>query len=299
LVSVDSTFFGPFSLGDSDGIPEAITREFDSVIASVRPSQKLFFRGTADPSGWNRNRYSQREYHRLNLSLAQARADWAIARARGSGEAMSPFIMHPQRGVFVYVATYEREVIALASVDTIVRVDSLIVTRRDTVVIAQPITSSPWRFGAGAGLATLFTDGKKFLAPALSLVVTRADKWFVTLTGGWRPMGAAGPGALDPLNRDRAEALASLDLSVFPDSDHPWWGLAFGVQGGWETVRELDEFLERAYGLRVGPRVRISPLDHRLVFGADFQVSNISEFGVTDTKWEAGFAPSLIFNVQF
>ena len=91
----------------------------------------------------------------------------------------------------------------------------------------------------------------------------------------------------------RAEALAALELAVYPTQS--LWGLAFGAQGAWETVQEDDEFLERAYGLKLGPRLRL-PGNPYLEAGLDAQVSNLSQFGREGTWWEIGISPFIRFN---
>ena len=81
-----------------------------------------------------------------------------------------------------------------------------------------------------------------------------------------------------------------------------WIGGAAGFLGAWESIPEFDEYLRRAGGITVGPRVRLGLLGDRadVVLGVDFQLSNLSEFGRPGEKTLApGLATRITFNYVF
>ncbi len=196
--------------------------------------------------------------------------------------------------------------IVLVSVDTIREVKQIdtvvvyvVVERPDTNPVPPP-SGSGWRLGVGGGAASSFVGGMSFAVPALVVNGRKDDGVFITLMGGWFPLDASGDDPLfpdDPRPQflDRAEAIASLSVSVYPSSD--WYGLAFGAIGAWETVRESDLYLQRAYGLTTGGRIRSRNPD--FVFGLDLQFSNLSEFGRSGSRWAIGLVPSFTLSYYF
>ncbi len=170
------------------------------------------------------------------------------------------------------------------------------------VVVTEPSAQGTpgWWLGVGGGLASSFVGGMSFVVPAVAITALKDDGLYVTLTGGWRPMGPKAedplfPGDPRPQFDDRAEAIASLNVSLYPNDR---WGYSFGVVGMWETVRESDFYLERAYGLTGGLRLRtINPAS--FVVGLDLQLSNLSEFGRSGSRWELGVGTFLTVSHVF
>lgn len=167
----------------------------------------------------------------------------------------------------------------------------------------QRVLAQGWRVGVGGGLSTLFIGGMTFVAPTATVFGAKDSRWYVSVQGGWRPMAAAGDDPLFPDQvstprpqfRPRAEGMLSAQVAYYPadSTSLGWWGVAAGVGGAWETVRELDEFLERAYGITVGPRLRWNPLRRfDVLLGVDLQAANLSEFGTPDSRWRFGIGPS-------
>ncbi len=187
-------------------------------------------------------------------------------------------------------------------VDSTVRTSDSIFVIGDSATTARFLAARRWRFGVGAGAQSLLTfggGGMEFIVPTISAFAQHDDRWFVTLSGGWRPMPEITLGGRFPPNMNRAETIASLSATLFPkrDSLPGVLGVAFTIRGAWETVRREDEFLERAYGISIGPRLRLP--SHLLVLGLDFQVSNESRFRGGETRWRFGIAPTLSVNHTF
>lgn len=284
LLRVDTLFFGPFSLGSSEDLTPGQLQTFDGLTTNLTSDQFLFIRGTADVYRWG-NRYKDMESPRLNRSLAQERARWAQVRA-GTGEILRPRIdMEPGgRGFIAYVATYEPipmepvDLYRFASEPGPGRVDTVVVI--DSFPVAATGFFSDLLLGGGVGVAAMSTEGMDFAVPALSIMLAKADSWLLTASGGWRPLGST-----DNLPLDRAQAILSVEMTYFAE----WYaGPTFGLRGAWETIREADAFIERAYGFYVGNRARRGPL----MIGLDLQVSNLSRFGGDVSEWGVGVAVS-------
>ncbi len=198
-----------------------------------------------------------------------------------------------------------RIVVAVAggdSRDTVV-VDSITYDRDSAnVTVYQTVIPLPvepqrtgWHFGFGAGLASLNTGGFSFFVPAVTLLGDHNEEWYVSALLGWRPKTITADSIFTGDTGDRAEAIAAIQISRYFART---WGGAVGIQAAWESIPEFDEFIKRAVGLTLGGRARIRVVPRRIetVFGLDFQLSNLSEFG---TSGERTFAPGLAASVMF
>ncbi len=183
--------------------------------------------------------------------------------------------------------------------DSTVTIDSVFVFVVDSVFVPVGDSLVRWRFGVGAGVSSLFVfggGGMEFFTPVtLSVFAQHDNRWFITLAGGWRPMSEVNLGGNFPANLNRAESILSASASLYPKRSV--LGAAFTLRGAWETVRREDEYLERAYGLSLGPRLRLR--SHVLVLGLDFQLVNESRFRGAETAWRFGIAPTISINHTF
>jgi hypothetical protein len=200
--------------------------------------------------------------------------------------------------VLVYVATYEDvdDAIARAVAAIPARVDTVIVIH-ETVIEPHywvtPDTIEDFRVGLGIGFEGLYVSDFDFNVPTAQLTVELKRKLYISFAAGYRPKDASD----DPeeIPGDRSESLIAIDLEYYPTG---WWvGLAGGYLAAYENHRQTDEFLERAYGLTVGPRLRL--FDYLLVLGVDFGYFDLSRFGAEKTEREFGVAPSIRLNYMF
>jgi hypothetical protein len=171
--------------------------------------------------------------------------------------------------------------------------DSAHVTVYQTVIPGPDGQQAGWRFGFGAGLASLNTGGFSFFVPAITLLGNYSEEWYVSGMLGWRPKTITADSVYTGDTGDRAEAIAAVQISRYFTRT---WGAAAGIQAAWESIPEFDEFIKRAVGLTLGGRARVRVVPRRVeaVFSFDFQLSNLSEFG---TSGERTFAPGLAAGV--
>lgn len=297
LIAVDSFFVGDFTPGQSDTFDPEMMATFDSIVASVGENQFLFFRGTADPMGWS-GHYREIENPRLNRDLADARSAWARERA-GDGRLLRSVINYPGRGVVIYKATYQDvdEVIAEVVAATPARVDTVVIIH-ETVIephywINPDTAQDAFRVSIGVGYEGLFTDGFDFNVPTLQFALELKHRLYFAFAAGYRPKLASD----DPneVQGDRSESLIALDVELYPWD--MWLGFGAGYLSAYENDRDTDEFLERAYGLTVGPRVRL--LDYLVVLGLDFGYFDLSKYGTENLSRRFGIAPSIRLNYVF
>jgi hypothetical protein len=108
LAQVDTFVFVPFSPGGSRDLPNTEKARFDQIVSRCdQVNTFCFFIGMSDIMSW-RKPYTEREEHRLNRSLADARAKWAKDRA-GKGTMLTSLVDQPlgMRGFYAFVANYE------------------------------------------------------------------------------------------------------------------------------------------------------------------------------------------------
>jgi len=288
LVNVDTFFVGNFTPGESDGLDSDIVAQFDSIINTIDDEQHVFFRGTADSLRWT-GRYSKIEFARLNRSLAESRAMWAKERA-GMGRLLHPVTNYPGRGVIVYVATYEDVEVQLAQrarVDTTIVISHIKTTIVDTVVVPGAV-----RIGMGLGFEGVYTHEFEFNLPTAQFILSVNEELYLTLTGGYRPKD---PSRFDALG-DRSESIIAANLEWYMLLDD-MVAVSVGYLSAYENQRAADEFVERVYGLTIGPRLRL--LDYNIVLGLDLGYFDTSKLGVTKTNRQFGLAPFVRFNYIF
>ncbi|MBI4034182.1 MAG: hypothetical protein HY378_01380 [Candidatus Brennerbacteria bacterium] len=168
-------FFGDFAPGSSTNLPNREAQRFDQLVVSLRSDQRLCIRGTADALEWDSRRNLPVTYHRLDVSLANARAFWALERAGGRAGLLRSDNRHRRRGFEVHVVTpgalpvpldegRVRELIAEALRDVRGEV------RRDTVRVVE-VQPQPYQL---------------FPAPVERIIVERGGgpSWLVPAIGG-------------------------------------------------------------------------------------------------------------------
>lgn len=160
------------------------------------------------------------------------------------------------------------------------------------------------RVGLQGGFLAIRTGGKTFSGATLALVLRHRRKWHFTLMGGGRP---AGSGDVQP-DLGRSQTLLAGNVAYYPTDS--FWGFSAGLASAWESLRDFDAWVERAYGVTVGPRLRTLEKWH-LVLGLDFQISTHNRFlgardpstgraaGTETTFPSFGFTPSLALAVSF
>ena len=294
VARTDTAFFESFSLGGSIDLTPDQTERFDEFIRSVGPDQNLCFRGTADTTRWN-PRYGEREWYRVNHSLAESRAHWAWERAGRRGQTLEPFLNHPQRGVYVYRLGVEAvaESVEGTPIETeqpqVVEIRPYQPARADvpppTLI---PVVRSTNAAGFGLGFVGLSAGGLDFASPVVSFVFGNSV-WQAALTGGWRPRSANQYGK-------RYETLLAGEIVLYPP--HSRLGLALGALGTWRALRDEDEYLERAYGPFAGLRLLLGS-SPALILGADAVYANVSVYGQDSSRWRWGFLPLARFDITF
>ncbi len=301
VLEVRSNFFQPFSLGGSLDLPGEEAEEIRDFVSSAGKNDLILIRGTADDNSWQARR--EKEFHRLDNSLADARANWAWEVVDRRGLICESFPRHESRGVFVYIVEYS--LVRTSGVDSayvdqridqsefriysdLDRVDRRVDNLEDRV---NNHRDSGFYFGGGVGFNLIKTGDEAYPMPTASLVFLiekPENRWEVTLTGGWKPMEE------DSVFGKKSQTLAEGEISFYP---RDLVGLAIGARGNWEVTRETDEYLSRAYGGFAG--LRIQPIGQRFTIGADIQYSNQNILERDDSWWEWGFAVSARFNYIF
>jgi hypothetical protein len=160
------------------------------------------------------------------------------------------------------------------------------------------------RVGLQGGFMALRAGGKTFSGAVLALVLRHRLKWHFTLMGGGRPSAS---GDIQP-GVGRSQSLLAGNVTYYPTDD--FWGVSAGLAAAWENLRDFDAWIERAYGITVGPRLRTLDKWH-VVLGLDLSVSTYNRFlgardpstgraeGTKTTFPSFGFSPSLSLAVTF
>lgn len=170
-------------------------------------------------------------------------------------------------------------------------------------------TIVPVSFELGLSGVGVVAGAARLGVPTLSAAAAWSN-WHLELRGGLRPRGASGPDPLSPVDPrpqfgDRTQKLVSLSVAYFPTA---WRGASPGAVSagvglsyvaGWETVRELDQFMIRAHGPAVGPRFRLRRGLWSFGGGLDLQYAHVTEFDEPVSRWEFGVIPSITFTYVF
>jgi len=229
-VALDELRFDGFSIGGSDDLPAGEAERLRGVVADLGPNQWLFLQATADTTGWHD--YKQKEDHRLDVSVALARSIWGLDNLKRKHiTLLPPKLADTRRGLAVYVATYDEEIIPFPAQPA---------PPPAPVVIRE--RENPYRIGLEGGLGFLRTGGISMTTPTVDLVVEK-EEVRLDVGIGWWPAGENEIG-------DLADGSAKVTLAWFPH------GGAIGPFIGWASgsqfVREVTEYVLFAHGPTVG-----------------------------------------------
>lgn len=283
ILDIETWTFTGFSLGGSDDISKFMVNRFDRLCENYfdLDKQKMYIEGAADTAHWDK-KYSPKEHHRLQTEVGDARANFFAARADDWGidaRLLPVSTKDPERGVYVYIIT------ALPPTKKPIK---------DTVIIKNCCSDnknffSDLKIGVGAGFTGLYTRGMNFATPTVNLLLQKGKSIRLVGTFGYLP----GPTNYDDFGQ-HLEIIMGLELAWYPKGG--WFGLATGYRGGWENVMNRDEFIERAYGLYAGPRIKLWNV---LEMGVDAQISNHTDYLSSDTWWGLGVSPNVRLSYIF
>lgn len=264
--------FSGFSLGGSLDLPPKEVERLRQVLAGVKNGQYVFIQGRADDHRWHRS-YTKKEYDRLDLSLAMTRAEWARGIAR-QAYILMPVLERNVRGFDLYIATYGEAVplkheAAQPAPRSGFTPDTIWVSFKGKLVA----------IGGGVGWAYVQVHDRAFSCPTVSLVFKKKAVE-ISLTVGWRPIARP----QSDVWGDRAQSLAGAELTWWHSS---WLGFSGGLNGVWETLRDNDQFTERAFGLYLGPKLSRRGKNFAAEAGPNFQMLNFS--GTGGSSWQIGY----------
>jgi hypothetical protein len=229
--------FDGFSLGGSDDLPAADADRLRGLVGNLGPNQWIFLQATADTTGWHV--YREKEDHRLDVSVAVARTLWGLDNLeRKRVTLLPPKLADTRRGLAVYIASYEEEIIPFPEPAPPPAPPP------PAPVVMRP--SHPYRIGLEAGLGFLRTGGVSMTTPTVDLVLEK-EEVRLDVGVGWWPAGDNELGNL-------ADGSAKVTLAWFPH------GGSIGPFLGWASssqfVREFTEYVLFAHGPAVGVMAR-------------------------------------------
>lgn len=288
--------FTGFELGSSD-IPADLQLKLKTFADDLMSNEYIFVQGRTDSTHW-RNPYQQKEYDSMDLLLGLARGEKIVEFLESYKPEISkriylldPVVVRDGRGVDVYIASYvppPPEEIVLPEHDH----DGLYskighahdyASKDHTHESPVPETSgSGLRMGVGGGFYQVEADSTmSFSVPTVNLYFVKRP-FEVSLYTGWYPKDS------EPVEGfgKTAESLVGGDLSVF---FYRWLGISAGANCAWNFLRINDEYVERALGFYVGPRICIGgPRRYNILAGVNFQRSDVNRFEGFP-EWENGY----------
>ncbi len=231
--SLEELHFDGFSLGGSTDMPKAQADELRALVNRIGPNQWLFVQATADTTGWHQ--YKKKEDHRLDVSVAIARSIWGLDNLKRKHiTLLAPKLADTRRGLSVYIATYEEQVLPLPETPA--------PAPAPAPVVIHERPSPGMHIGLQGGLGLMRTGGLSMTTPTVDLVIEKQEVR-LDLGVGWWPAG-------DNELGDLADGSAKGTLAWFP------YGGAVGPFVGWSSasqfVRNVTEYVVFAHGPTVG-----------------------------------------------
>jgi len=275
--TLDEHWFGTFSLGGSDDLPEAEAARLRALVSGLGPNQWLFVQATADAIGWKERR--NKEEHRLDVTVALARTVWGLDNLqRKRVTTLAPKLEDTRRGLRVAIATYQEEVLPFPSATAAPIVAPIV--SRETESENEDYSLA---IGLEGGVGTLSSNNLTMTTPTIDLVIEKREVRLDLGVGWW----TAGQNELG----DLADATAKATLTWFPHKG--WIGPFAGWVAGSQFVRSVTEYVTLAHGPAFGVTARASRwnLDGALRVG--YTRLNLDELN-QDQDWTNGF----VLNVQ-
>jgi hypothetical protein len=179
-ISLDEHWFDEFSGGGSDDLSPAATDRLRALVDDLQSNQWIFVQATADKMRWHGRR--SKEAHRLNTSLAIARALWGrdhLKRERVS--TLSPRLGAERRGLSVLIATYDEQIVPYPSAEP---------PPEPPPVVIREVQPAPPSFAIGleGGMGLIRTRGITMTTPTVDLVIAK-EEVRLDVGVGWAPAG--------------------------------------------------------------------------------------------------------------
>ncbi len=282
-VSLDEHWFDGFSLGGSDDLPAAEAERLRALVSELEPHQWLFVQATADTTHWRA--HPRKDNHRLDVDVAMARNLWGLDHLkRKRVTTLPPRLAASERGLRVYVASYDERVIPFAPTESPVTAPPAL---SPSYIIEEKVEPPLLALGLEVGYGVLDAGGFTLATPTVDLVIEKAEVR-LDLGVGWQPAGDSSLG-------DLADVTTKVTVSWFP----PWIPTAghvgpfLGWVAGSEFVRNVTEYVVLAHGPAIGATARADVWVLTGAVRAGYARVSLDELDQKQ-RWTNGF----VFNIQ-